>query len=50
MAGVAAGAAGLLCEVHTEPDKSLSDAEQAISPEAFEVLMKKVTKVREAIK
>lgn len=50
LAGVAAGASGLLCEVHTEPDKSLSDAEQAVSPESFETIMKKVSKVREAIK
>lgn len=50
MAGVAAGASGFLCEVHTEPDKSLSDAEQAVSPEVFETIMKKVIKVREAIK
>jgi 3-deoxy-7-phosphoheptulonate synthase len=40
LAGIAAGADGFLVEVHTNPDKSLSDAEQAIDPETFEKLMK----------
>ena len=42
LAGVAAGAAGLLVEVHTNPRESLSDADQAITPEMFEKLMAKV--------
>lgn len=46
LAGVAAGANGILVEVHTHPDQSLSDAEQAISPEAFEKLMKDVEKIK----
>jgi len=34
-AAVAAGADGVMVEVHPEPDKALSDAAQTISPEAF---------------
>ncbi|HLP81122.1 MAG TPA: hypothetical protein VK141_03890 [Nitrosomonas sp.] len=49
LAGVAAGASGILVEVHDNPDKSLSDAEQAIDPITFEQLMKKVNSVRRAI-
>lgn len=49
LAGVAAGADGILVEVHTEPEKSLSDADQAIDPEMFEKLMKKINVVRSAI-
>jgi 3-deoxy-7-phosphoheptulonate synthase len=37
-AAVAAGADGLLVEVHPVPDASWSDAEQAMSPEAFGVM------------
>ncbi len=50
LAGVAAGADGLLVEVHQIPEESLSDAEQAITPHQFYNLMKKVNKLREAIK
>lgn len=39
-AAVAAGADGLLVEVHPRPDESWSDAEQAISPSAFAELMR----------
>ncbi len=38
-AAVAAGADGLLIEVHPRPDESWSDAEQAISPATFAELM-----------
>jgi 3-deoxy-7-phosphoheptulonate synthase len=50
LAGVAAGASGILVEVHPEPDKSLSDADQALSFNDFSKLIEKVKKVREAIK
>lgn len=39
-AAVAVGADGLLVEVHPRPDESWSDAEQAISPETFDALMR----------
>lgn len=50
LAGVAAGAGGILVEVHETPEKSLSDAEQAIDPEAFKRLINKVTRIREVVK
>lgn len=49
LAGIAAGAGGLLCEVHPDPEKSLSDADQAIDFSSFEQLMKKVIGVRHAM-
>lgn len=49
LAGVAAGADGLLVEVHPDPKNSLSDAEQAIDFQTFGLLMSKVSKVRSAI-
>lgn len=49
LAGVAAGADGVLIEVHDNPEHSFSDPEQAITPEIFEKLMKKIKAVRSAI-
>ena len=34
-AAIAAGADGVMVEVHPDPDKALSDAAQTISPQAF---------------
>jgi 3-deoxy-7-phosphoheptulonate synthase len=39
-AAIAAGADGLIIEVHTEPDKALSDGHQSLYPEQFEQLMR----------
>jgi 3-deoxy-7-phosphoheptulonate synthase len=39
LASLAAGADGLLIEVHPEPDKALSDGAQSLSLEAFEQLV-----------
>jgi 3-deoxy-7-phosphoheptulonate synthase len=39
-ASIAAGADGLIVEVHTEPDKALSDGPQSLYPEQFEQLMR----------
>ncbi len=39
-AAIAAGADGLIIEVHTEPDKALSDGAQSLYPEQFEQLMR----------
>jgi 3-deoxy-7-phosphoheptulonate synthase len=38
-AAVAAGADGLIVEVHPEPDRALSDGDQSLAPPAFESLM-----------
>ena len=44
-AAVAAGADGLLVEVHHQPDKALSDGPQAIYPEQFARLMDEIGKI-----
>ena len=46
---VAAGADGLMVEVHPEPDKALSDKEQTIGPELFKELMKSLDPISKAI-
>ena len=50
LAAVAAGADGLIIEVHNMPQKALCDGQQSITPEVFHNLMKKINRVREAIK
>lgn len=42
MASIAAGADGMIVEVHRNPEEALSDKAQALRPPAFEDLMKKV--------
>jgi 3-deoxy-7-phosphoheptulonate synthase len=44
-AAVAAGADGLLVEVHNQPDKALSDGPQAIYPEQFARLMDEIEQI-----
>jgi 3-deoxy-7-phosphoheptulonate synthase len=41
-AGIAAGADGLIIEVHPEPDQALSDGAQSLTPAQFDALMKQV--------
>ena len=41
-AAIAAGADGLMIEVHNNPQCALSDGQQSIKPEAFDELMKKI--------
>lgn len=48
-ASVAAGADGLIVEVHTNPDKAKSDGGQTLFPEQFEDLMTGVRAVAEAL-
>ena len=48
-AAVAAGADGLMIEVHTDPDKSVSDAIQAIACDTFDVLMDELRAVAKAV-
>lgn len=47
MAAVAAGADGLMVEVHTNPDKALSDAKQTIDIEMFNAMVKSTKSIRE---
>jgi 3-deoxy-7-phosphoheptulonate synthase len=48
-AAVAAGADGLLIEVHHQPDKALSDGAQALYPAQFEELMKELRMIAAAV-
>ncbi len=48
-AAVAAGADGLLIEVHPEPENAKSDGPQALLPEQFAELMTECRKIAEAI-
>lgn len=47
LAAVAAGADGLMIEVHNDPAKALCDGPQSLTPESFEKLMGKIMKMRE---
>ena len=49
LAAIAAGADGLIIEVHDNPDKAFSDGAQSLKPEKFAVLVEKARKVAEAI-
>ncbi|MEM3967195.1 MAG: 3-deoxy-7-phosphoheptulonate synthase, partial [Ignisphaera sp.] len=49
LAGIAAGADMLIIEVHTNPEKALSDAEQQLNIEEFENIMRRAKAVAEAI-
>jgi 3-deoxy-7-phosphoheptulonate synthase len=49
LAGVAAGANGILVETHTDPEKSLSDADQAVSLDTFMSIMNNVNAIRNAL-
>jgi len=42
LAAVAAGADGITVEVHTDPDRALSDGPQSLYPEQFEKLMRDI--------
>ncbi len=48
-AGVAAGANGLMIEVHENPEEALSDGAQSLVPEKFETLMKELKIVAQAV-
>ncbi|MDT7861503.1 MAG: 3-deoxy-7-phosphoheptulonate synthase [Saccharolobus sp.] len=49
LAAVAAGADMLLIEVHPTPEKALSDAEQQLTPESFEILMNRIKSLAKAL-
>ncbi len=42
LASIAAGADGIMVEVHPEPDKALSDGPQSLYPQQFEKLMRDI--------
>lgn len=47
LAAIAAGADGLMVEVHNNPAKALCDGPQSLTPEQFDSLMNKVNKTRQ---
>jgi len=48
-AAIAAGADGLMVEVHPDPEKALSDGAQSLRPEEFQQLMDDLRPVAEAV-
>ncbi len=48
-AGIAAGADGLVVEVHPRPEKALSDGQQSLTPREFEDLMRQVRVIAGAV-
>lgn len=46
-AAIAAGADGLMIEVHQNPDQALSDGEQSLTPEMFSSLAKDIRKIEQ---
>jgi 3-deoxy-7-phosphoheptulonate synthase len=48
-AAVAAGADGLMVEIHPHPEKALSDGYQALTPPAYRQMMRECRKVAEAV-
>ncbi|HHT54524.1 MAG TPA: 3-deoxy-7-phosphoheptulonate synthase [Clostridiales bacterium] len=49
LAAAAAGADGLMIEVHNDPQHALCDGPQSVTPEQFSRIAKKVRRVREAM-
>ncbi|MBQ1838594.1 MAG: 3-deoxy-7-phosphoheptulonate synthase, partial [Ruminococcus sp.] len=50
MAAVAAGADGLMIEVHNDPPHALSDGAQSLTPEQFKKTAEKIRALKEALK
>jgi 3-deoxy-7-phosphoheptulonate synthase len=48
-AAVAAGADGLIVEVHHDPDRALSDGAQSLKPEQFSELMQQLRIIATAV-
>jgi 3-deoxy-7-phosphoheptulonate synthase len=49
LAGVAAGADGLMIEIHPHPSEALSDGYQSLKPERFRELMEKVRRMADVL-
>ncbi|MBR5261375.1 MAG: 3-deoxy-7-phosphoheptulonate synthase, partial [Oscillospiraceae bacterium] len=50
MSAVAAGAVGLMIEVHNDPEKAWCDGPQSLRPEAFDKLSRKARAMHEFMK
>ncbi len=49
LAATAAGAAGIMTEVHNDPESALCDGKQSITPADFESVAKRIFRLRDAI-
>ncbi len=49
VASIAAGADGLIVEVHPDPEKAMSDGYQSLTPRAFQQMMAECRKVAQAL-
>ncbi|NLK08736.1 MAG: 3-deoxy-7-phosphoheptulonate synthase [Firmicutes bacterium] len=49
-AAIAAGAQGLMVEVHPDPNLALSDGPQSLTPQEFDKMVKQVLRVADAVK
>lgn len=49
-AAVAAGADGIIVEMHPHPDQAMTDAQQTISPEAFREMMQEILAIHAVLK
>jgi 3-deoxy-7-phosphoheptulonate synthase len=49
MAAIAAGADGIIVEVHQQPEKALSDGEQSLKPDEFRQMVKAIGRIARAI-
>ena len=48
-ASIAAGADGIIVEIHPHPDQALTDAQQTIDPQAFQKMMKEILAIHHAM-
>jgi 3-deoxy-7-phosphoheptulonate synthase len=49
LASAAAGADGIVVEVHIRPEEALSDKEQSLTPDEFSAIIKKVRRLQECL-
>ena len=49
MAAAAAGADGIMIEVHNDPAHALCDGQQSLTPEAFADLSRRIFRIREVL-
>ena len=49
LAGLAAGADGIIVEVHPEPEKAMSDGRQSLTPDGFAALMQQISALAVAL-
>lgn len=48
-ASIAAGADGLIVEVHPHPEKALSDGDQSLTPRQFSIMMREIEQIAKAM-